>query len=49
MYERQGQPDGVGLGWILLLLLLYVIFNPIPGPIDDCAATAVAGYYALKG
>ena len=48
MHEPQGQA-GVGLGLIVILLLLYIMFNPIPGPIDDVAATAVAGYYALKG
>jgi hypothetical protein len=47
MYEPQGQ-EGVGLGWIVLLLLLYFVLNPIPGPLDDAVATGVAGYYALK-
>ncbi len=47
MYEPRGQ-EGVGLGRIVLLLLLYFVLNPIPGPLDDAAATAVAGYYALK-
>ncbi len=48
MCEPQG-PEGAGLGWIVFLLLLYVIFNPIPGPVDDAVATGVAGYHALKG
>jgi hypothetical protein len=44
-----GQPEqGVGLGWIILLVILYIIFNPIPGPIDDAAAVAIGGYQALK-
>ena len=47
MYEPQGQ-EGIGLVWIVLLLLLYIVFNPIPGPLDDAVATGVAGYYALK-
>ncbi len=47
MCGPQGQ-GGVGLSWIVLLLLLHIVFNPVPAPIDDSAA-AVAGYYALKG
>ena len=47
MYEPHGQV-GLGLGWIVLLLLLYFVLNPIPGPLDDAVATGVAGYYALK-
>ncbi len=27
--------SGGGVGWIILLVLLYIIFNLIPGPIDD--------------
>ncbi|AFM26090.1 hypothetical protein [Desulfomonile tiedjei] len=45
-YQRQH--DGSGIGWIILLVLLYIIFNPIPGPIDDAAAVAIGGYQALK-
>jgi hypothetical protein len=40
--------SGGGVGWIILLVLLYIIFNPIPGPIDDAAAVALGGYQALK-
>jgi hypothetical protein len=40
--------SGGGVGWIILLVLLYIIFNPIPGPIDDVAVTAIGGYQALK-
>jgi hypothetical protein len=36
------------IGWIILLVLLYIIFNPIPGPIDDAAAVVIGGYQALK-
>ena len=45
-----GQPrqDGMGIGWIILLVLIYIIFNPIPGPIDDAGAAAIGGYQALK-
>jgi hypothetical protein len=45
-YQRH--QDGSGMGWIILLVLLYIIFNPIPGPIDDAAAVALGGYQALK-
>ncbi len=45
-YQRQ--QDGNGVGWIILLVLLYIIFNPIPGPFDDAAVAAIGGYHALK-
>ena len=38
MYEPQGK-DGVGLGWIVFLSLLYVLLNPIPGPVDAAVAS----------
>jgi hypothetical protein len=41
------EPAG-GLGLIILLVLLYIIFNPTPGPIDDAAVAALVGYHALK-
>jgi hypothetical protein len=37
-----------GIGLIILLVLLYIIFNPIPGAIDDVAVAAIGGYQALK-
>jgi hypothetical protein len=37
-----------GIGWIILLVVLYIILNPIPGPIDDAAVAAIGGYQALK-
>jgi hypothetical protein len=40
--------SGRGVGWIILLVLLYIIFNPIPGPIDDATVTVIGGYQALK-
>jgi hypothetical protein len=40
--------SGGGVGWIILLVVLYIIFNPIPGPIDDTAVAAIGGYQALK-
>jgi hypothetical protein len=44
----QQEQTGLALGWIILLVILYVIFNPIPGPIDDAAVAAIGGYSALK-
>jgi hypothetical protein len=44
----QYQQQGMGIGWIILLVILYIIFNPIPGPIDDAAVGAIGGYHALK-
>lgn len=40
--------QGIGIGGILLLVLLYIILNPIPGPIDDAVIAAIGGYQALK-
>jgi hypothetical protein len=37
-----------GVGLIILLVALYIIFNPIPGPIDDAVVAVVGGYHALK-
>lgn len=44
----QQHRDGIGIGWIVLLVLLYIIFNPIPGPIDDAAVAAIGGYHTLR-
>ncbi|MGO9122098.1 MAG: hypothetical protein ACLQPD_31360 [Desulfomonilaceae bacterium] len=41
MNGQQEQPR-IAFGWIILLVILYIIFNPIPGPIDDAAVAAVA-------
>jgi hypothetical protein len=46
--NAQNEQFGNGFGWIILLVILYIIFNPIPGPIDDAAVAAVGGYQALK-
>jgi hypothetical protein len=49
VFVMNGQQDqGVGLGWIILLVILYMIVNPIPGPIDDATVAAIGGYSALK-
>lgn len=39
----QQEPVGIGIGLIVLLVILYIIFNPIPGPIDDAAVTTIGG------
>jgi hypothetical protein len=44
-----GRDPGGGIGLILLVVLLYIIFNPIPGPIDDLAVVGIGAYSALKG
>jgi hypothetical protein len=46
--NSQYRDSGEGIGWIILLVLIYIVFNPIPGPIDDAAVTAIGGYQALK-
>jgi hypothetical protein len=48
MNGSSGNP-GAGIGLILLVVLLYIIFNPIPGPIDDLAIAGIGAYSALKG
>lgn len=48
MNGQQQRQDGIGLDGILLLVILYVIFNPIPGPIDDAVVASIGGYQALK-
>jgi hypothetical protein len=42
------QQQGGGIRWIVLLVVIYLIFNPIPGPIDDLAVTLFGGHQALK-
>jgi hypothetical protein len=41
------EPAG-GIGLIILLVILYIILNPTPGPIDDAAVATIGGYHALK-
>jgi hypothetical protein len=47
MNQACREPGG-GVVLIIVLVILYIIFNPIPGPIDDAAVAAVGGYQALK-
>jgi hypothetical protein len=39
---------GVGVGLIILLVILYILLNPIAGPVDDAAVAAIGGYQVLK-
>jgi len=39
---------GFGVGLIILLVILYIIFNPLPGPLDDAAVAAIGGYGVVK-
>jgi hypothetical protein len=46
--NRPYQEPRAGIGMIILLVILYIIFNPIPGPIDDIAVALFGGHQALK-
>jgi hypothetical protein len=39
---------GAGIVLIIVLVLLYVLLNPVPGPADDAVVAAIGGYQALK-
>jgi hypothetical protein len=59
MYEpspyRQWKPanyqseKGIGAGWIIVLCILWTIFAPVPGPIDDLVVWAFGAYSAMRG
>ena len=40
---------GGGAGWIIVLCILWTIFAPIPGPIDDVIVWAFGVYSAMRG
>ncbi len=42
--DSQHEQQGMGIGWMILLVILYIIFNPIPGPIDGVAVATIGGY-----
>ncbi len=46
--DNQHEPQGMWIGWIILLLILDIISYPVLGPINDLAAIAIGGYYLLK-
>jgi hypothetical protein len=58
MYEpsphRQWQPSNHqqsawgGAGWIIVLCILWTIFAPVPGPVDDLVVWAFGAYSAIR-
>jgi hypothetical protein len=59
MYEpspcQQRQPANYqssgsgGAGWIIVLCVLWTIFAPVPGPIDDLVVWGFGAYSAMRG
>ena len=47
-HHYQAQGDG-GAGWIIVLCILWTIFAPVPGPIDDLVVWAYGAYSAMRG
>jgi hypothetical protein len=45
-YQAQ---EGGGAGWIIVLCILWTIFAPVPGPVDDIVVWAFGGYSAMRG
>jgi hypothetical protein len=43
------QQSGGGAGWIIILCILWTIFAPVPGPIDDLVVWAFGSYSAMRG
>ena len=44
----QIRQEGIGIGWSILLVILYIILNPIPGPIDDAEVAVLGSCHPLK-
>ena len=44
-YPAQGSG---GAGWIIVLCILWTIFAPVPGPIDDLVVWAFGAYSAMR-
>ncbi|MGO9570845.1 MAG: hypothetical protein ACLP5H_25240 [Desulfomonilaceae bacterium] len=44
----QHQRQGMGIGWMILLVILDFISYPVLGAINDLAAIAIGGYHLLK-
>ncbi len=44
----QHQRRGMGIGWIILLVVLFIILLTVFGPINDLALLAIGGYEVLK-
>ena len=49
--QRSNYPDqsSGGAGWIIALCILWTIFAPVPGPIDDLVVWAYGAYSAMRG
>ncbi len=45
----QHEPQGMWIGWMILLVILDFISYPVLGPINDLAAIVIGGFYVLKG
>jgi len=41
--DSQHAQQGKWIGWMILLVILYITFNPIPDSIDDAAVVAIGG------
>ena len=46
--DGRHEPQGMWIGWMILLLILENILYPVLGPINDLAAIAIGGYHLLK-
>ena len=42
------QRQGMGIGWIILLVILFIILLPVLGPINDLAALVIGRHQVLK-
>jgi hypothetical protein len=38
----------VGLVFATILIGTYVIFAPVPGPLDDVVVSVIVGFFALQ-
>ncbi len=47
--DSRHEQQSMWIGWMILLVILDNILYPILGPINDLAATAIGGFYVLKG
>ncbi len=45
----QHEPQGMWIGWMILLVILDNILYPVLGQINDLAAIVIGGFYVLKG
>jgi hypothetical protein len=48
-YRTPAPSGSSGCGWIILLCILWTIFAPVPGPIDDLIVWAFGAYSAMRG